>query len=86
MTPAERAQNGRLGAYVSWGNTPDRAKRTAPGRRAADARFDRMVIEKHGVLPPEEHAKCAAALRSAHYAEMALKSVRSRKRKRAEQQ
>lgn len=86
MTPTERAQAGKLGAYVSWANTPNRTARTAPGRRAADAKFDQMVIDAHGVLPPEEHAKCAAAFRSAHYAEMALKSVRARKQKRAGKQ
>jgi len=80
MTPAERALAGRLGAYKSWANTPDRAKRTAPGRRAADAKFDQMVIDNHGELPPEEHAKCAAAYRSAYYAELTLKSIRARKK------
>lgn len=86
MTPAERAQAGKVGAYTSWANTPNRAARTAPGRRAADARFDRLVVEKHGQLPPAEHAKCVEAMRAAFYAELTLKSVRARKQKRAEQQ
>lgn len=86
MTPAERAIAGRLGAYVSWANTPDRAKRTAPARRGLDAKFDRMVIEAHGELPPAEHAKCAEAFRAAHYAEMTLKSVQARKQRAAGQQ
>lgn len=83
MTPAEREQAGRLGAYISWANTPDRAKRTAPARRGFEAKFDRMVIENHGVLPPEDHAKCAEMYRKAHYAAMTAKSVRARKAKRA---
>lgn len=86
MTPVERAMAGKAGAYKSWGNTANRTARTAPGRRAADAKFDQMVIDAHGVLPPEEHAKCAEAFRKAYYAELALKSVRSRKKKSAEQQ
>ena len=81
MTPAERERAGRLGAYVSWANTPNRTTRTAPARQGFEARFDRMVIEKHGVLPPEEHAKCAAAFRAAYFAELTLKSLRSRKKR-----
>lgn len=81
MTPAERSQAGRLGAYVSWANTPDRAKRTAPARRGLEAKFERMVIEKHGQLPPAEHAKCVEATRSAYFAELTRKSVRARKQK-----
>jgi hypothetical protein len=81
MTPAERERAGRLGAYVSWANTPDRAKRTAPARRGLDAKFDRMVIENHGVLPPDAHAKCAEMYRKAHFAAMTAKSVADRKRR-----
>jgi len=83
MTPAEREQAGRLGAYISWANTPDRSKRTAPARRGLEAKWDRMVIETHGVLPPAEHAKCAEAFRKAHYARMTANSIRARKQKRA---
>lgn len=86
MTPAERAQAEKRGAYTSWANTANRTARTAPGRRAADARFDRLVIEKHGQLPPVEHAACVEALRKAFYAELTLKSLRARKNKRGEQQ
>jgi hypothetical protein len=81
VTPDERARAGRLGAYISWANTPDRAKRTAPARRGLDAKFDRMVIENHGVLPPDDHAKCAEMYRNAHYAAMTAKSVAARKRR-----
>lgn len=85
MTPAERAQAGRLGAYVSWANTPNRAARTAPARRGLEAKFDRMVIEAHGELPPDEHAKCAEAFRNAYYAELTQKSVRARKQRAGKQ-
>lgn len=78
MTPAERAKAGRIGAYISWGNTADRTKRTAPARSKFDARFDQMVIERHGELPPAEHAKCAEAYRKAYFLELAQRSVRAR--------
>lgn len=81
MTPDERERAGRLGAYISWANTPDRTKRTAPARRGLEARFDRMVIENHGVLPPADHAKCAEMYRKAHYAAMTQKSLAARKKR-----
>lgn len=81
MTPAERERAGRLGAYKSWANTPNRAARTAPARRGLEAKFDRMVVEAHGVLPPAEHAKCAEAFRKAYFAELTAKSLRARKQR-----
>ena len=38
-----------------------------------------MVIDAHGELPPEEHAKCAEAFRSAFYASLTLKSIKARR-------
>lgn len=81
MTPEQRQAAGRLGAYMSWANTPDRTARTAPARRGLEAKWDRMVIEAHGELPPAEHAKCAEAFRQAHYLAMTQKSIRARKQR-----
>lgn len=78
MTPAQRKLRAQMGANALWAKTSDRSAVTAPGRAAAEARFDRMVIENHGVLPPEEHAKRAANYRRAFYAEIQLKSARAR--------
>lgn len=85
MTPDELARAGRLGAYISWANTPDRTKRTAPARRGLEAKFDQMVIENHGELPPADHAKCAEMYRKAYYAELTQKSVRARKQRAGKQ-
>jgi hypothetical protein len=57
---------------ISWGQTPDRAARTANARRAAENRF----LELAGGDP-----KRAASLRKAHYKDMILKSVAARKAK-----
>lgn len=83
MSPAERRLRAQLGAYTSWANTPDRAMRLAPARAGFEARFDRIVIEKHGVLPPEDHIKCVEAERKRFFAEMALKSARARRKRAA---
>lgn len=77
-TPAERSLRASLAANVGWANTPDRLARTAPGRAAAEARFEKLV-DPEGLLPPAERAKRAANARKAHFQRMALASARSRR-------
>lgn len=81
MTPAERTLRARVAAHSQWAAEPDRTARTARARAAFEARFDRMVIDKLGVLPPAEHAKRAESYRKAYYAQLALKSARARAKK-----
>jgi hypothetical protein len=81
MSPAERKLRAQLGAYTSWANTQDRSLRLAAARAGFEARFDRIVIEKHGVLPPKDHIKCVEAERKRFFAELALKSARARRKK-----
>ena len=64
----------RKGGYVSWARTKDWSARTAPARAAFDKRF----LDEAGGDP-----KRAAALRSAYFADLALKSAKARRRKRA---
>jgi hypothetical protein len=66
--------------HESWSRTADPVERTAPGRRAADARFERLV-DPEGTLSPEVRHKMAEHARKAHFKNMALKSVESRKLK-----
>lgn len=77
-TPADKTLLGRIGAHESWARTADRTARTEPGRRAADARFEKLV-DPDGVLPVEERRKRAASARQAHYQRMALKSAQVRR-------
>lgn len=79
MTPAERRLRASLAANTMWATTPNRTARTANARQAADDRFDRMVIEMHGELDGDEHAKRAAEFRRAFYASLALKSAKARR-------
>ncbi|MGN7701160.1 hypothetical protein [Cellulosimicrobium sp. 22601] len=62
-----------MGANISWANTEDRTARTAPARRALEARF----LAEAGGDP-----KRAENLRRAHFQRLALKSARARRRAR----
>lgn len=77
-TSAEMAQRGRLGAYTQWAADPDWTARTAPARAGFEARFDKAVIEKHGVLLPAEHAKYREIERRKYYVELSRKGVKTR--------
>lgn len=71
LTESERKLRSTIAAHESWANTPDRASRTAPARRALEQRFLTLA---DGDPVKAEH------LRKAHYARMALKSAQSRRR------
>jgi hypothetical protein len=73
----------RQAAHASWRQTEDRDARTASGRRAADARFARLV-DPDGVLPAAERAKRAASARAEFYASIQFKSLQARRRRAAE--
>lgn len=70
---SERQQLGRLGAHVSWGNTTNRAARTAPARAALEQTF----LDEAGGDPVR-----AAHLKKAHFARLALKSAQARRKAR----
>lgn len=77
-TSAEMAQRGRLGAFTQWAAEPDWTARTASARAGFEARFDRAVIEKHGELPPAEHAKYREIERKLYFAALGRKGVKTR--------
>lgn len=70
---AETSLVASIAAHTSWANTEDRSARTAPARRALDAKF----LEQAGGDP-----KRAESLRKAHFKRLALKSAQSRRRAR----
>jgi hypothetical protein len=78
LTPAERSLRGQLASYESWANTKDRTARTAPGRAANMARFEKLV-DPDGTLTPEARSKAAEAARRAHYTRMAFNSAKARR-------
>lgn len=80
---AEMAMYGRLGAHRQWAAEANRTARTAAMRAGFEARFDQAVIDKHGVLPPEQHAQLRESERRAYFAQLAIKAANSRKKKAA---
>lgn len=70
LTDAERSMCSSMAAHESWGQTEDRAARTAKARRAHDQKF---LDEADGDPVRAEH------LRKAHFKRLALASVRSRR-------
>ncbi|MBZ6258801.1 hypothetical protein KVH22_25130 [Streptomyces olivaceus] len=81
MSPEERRLRAQLGAEVSWANTVDRAARTAPGARAAEARFHTQAREMHPDASEEQLAKVAENLRRAHFRRLSLAAATARRKK-----
>jgi hypothetical protein len=79
MNAEERRLRAQLGAEMSWAKTPDRTARTAPGSRAAEARFETQAREMHPDAGDEFIAKVAENLRRAHFRRMGLESARKRR-------
>jgi hypothetical protein len=70
LTPAERRLHAQLASHESWANTENRTGRTAPARRALDAKF---LAEADG--DPQR----AESIRKAYYARLAFESAKARK-------
>ena len=83
--PTQRQQIGRYGGLKSWSQTVDRAARTAPGRRAGPNSVDywlaRLDPERFADATDRQKIDAAEAARKAHFAEMAMRSARSRSAK-----
>ena len=82
LTPSERTLRAQLAANIGWAFTQDRCARTAPARRAAFAKFE-QAVDPDGVLTPAERAKRAENLRRAHLQQMALRSAKVRRLRKA---
>lgn len=85
MNAEERKLRAQLGAEISWANTVDRAARTAPGSRAAEARFEKEARERHPDASEEQIAQVAEHLRKAHFRRMGLASATKRRMAREQQ-
>lgn len=77
LTPEERTLRARLGAYAMLANN-DVMVTSAPGRAAADARFEDQV-DPQRLLPEEERRRRAEMARKAHMSKMGLASARARR-------
>jgi hypothetical protein len=82
VTESGNRMRARIAANTRWAFEEDRSAATAPARRAAEARFERLV-DPDGVLDPHERALRAEAARRAHFLRMAAKSAAVRRAKAA---
>jgi hypothetical protein len=81
---ARRQAIGAYGAHVSWSNTPDRTRRTAPARRNSPASVDYWLDRLPDSFRDASEAQRLAAAESArraHFARLSLRSAQSRRRK-----
>jgi hypothetical protein len=79
---ARHAAAGRIGAYTRWGQCTDRAAATAPGLKAANAKWLKEVRAEHPELDDHAAQLMAEARRKAHMQRISLKAVEARRRKR----
>lgn len=79
LTPSERSQRGRIGAYLMHARHDPRAT-TAAARQAFSRRFLDMV-DPDRRLPEPERLRRAEAARRAHFAQLAYLSARARRRR-----
>lgn len=80
---ARHAAAGRIGAYEKWGRCTDRAAATAPGLKAANAKWLREVKAEHPELDDHAAQLMAEARRKAHMQRISLLAVAARRRKKA---
>ena len=78
LTPAERSMQRRLAVHSSWAKTENRTGRTEPARKAAFARFEKLV-DPDRVLAPDERAKRANNALQAHMLRMALAAAKAKR-------
>lgn len=77
LTPSERAQRGRIGAYLMHARHDPRST-TAAARQAFGRRFLDMV-DPHRTLPEPERLRRADAARKAYFTQLAYLSARARR-------
>lgn len=82
MTAGARITRAKIAANVRWSQEPDRLAATAPGRRAAENRFAKLV-DPNNEMSEHDRAVRAEAARRAHFLRMASKSAQVRRAKSA---
>jgi hypothetical protein len=70
------------GQHRRWARSKDRTAEMAPAREAFEARWERMV-DPDNELDPVTRAKAANNLRKAYFRELAIKSNKARRAKKA---
>lgn len=78
LTPEERSLRARVAAHAMHAKNDAKAT-TAAARDTFLSSFERQV-DPDGVLAPEERARRAEHARKAHFASLALKSAKARRK------
>ncbi len=81
LTPSERVLRSRLGAYTLHAKY-DARETSQKARDTFMSRFEREV-DPEGVLPEAERQRRAESAKKAYFTGLALKSVKSRRKKAA---
>lgn len=77
--PTERTLAARAAAYTRWSQTVDRTAATEPMRKGFLAKYEAQV-DPDGVLAPKERTRRAEMARKAFMADIARRSVASRRK------
>ena len=83
MPESQRQRIGRYGAHKSWSQTVDRTARTRRARANSPSSLEwhlNRLPEQFADASHESRLKAAEAARKAYYAQLAMKSVASRRR------
>lgn len=84
MPDTDRKAAGRYGALKSWGNTPDRTARTRPARAKSPGGIDywlaKLDVDRFADATDQQQLDAADAMRRAHFAHLAMKSAKARRR------
>lgn len=83
IPPERRSRRSAIAANVLWAGTPDRAARTAPGRRAFLDKFQAEVDAKYPDVAPEIRARMATNALKAHMQRMAYNREKARAARKA---
>lgn len=78
--PTERTLSARAAAYTRWSQTADRTAATAPMRKGLMAKYEAQV-DPEGLLAPKERTRRAEMAHKAFMADIARRSVASRRKK-----
>lgn len=80
------AERGRLGAFRSWANTPDRTARTRKARAKSPSSdhywLERLDPERFSGATDEQRLAAAQMARRAYFAELSIKAQAARRAKR----
>jgi hypothetical protein len=84
LSPQQRALRARIGGLKSWSQTVNRTARTEPARAAGPGNLGywlgKLNAERFANATQQQRLDAADCLRRAHFAGLAFKSAKARKK------